>query len=182
LDHVQLLHNAAIFGNKHRPYHSSGNKPLRLARVLEQQTYDLTVCKVHFGPLTLKLYDKGARVLRIEAIAHNVKGLRCGKSIEKLPIMLAALQRMVIDFLNVVQAAHLSNLPERILDRLAAPMQRGRRRLAGVDLRNPRLRAVAKTLLALAPKRGGFTLSELAEGVRQLLPGQRPDYAARHAS
>ena len=94
----------------------------------------------------------------VHLFRDNPKGLRCGKSIEKLPIMLAALQRMVIDFLNVVQAAHLSYLPERILDRLAAPTQRGRRRLAGVDLQNPRIRAVAKTFLALAPKPRGFHL------------------------
>jgi hypothetical protein len=95
-----------------------------MARILDRPTYDFTVFKVHFGPLTLKLYEKGARVLRIEAIAHNVKGLRCGKSVEKLPIMLAELQRMVIDFLNLVQAAHISYLPDGILDALIAPTQR----------------------------------------------------------
>lgn len=56
-------------------------------------------------------------MLRVEAIAHNVKGLRCGKIVEKLPIMLAKLQRMVIDFLNVVQAAHRSYLPDGALSR-----------------------------------------------------------------
>jgi hypothetical protein len=121
-------------------------------------------------------------VLRTEAIAHNVKGLCRGKSVEKLPIMLAALRRMVIDFLNVVQAAHHSYLPNGILDRLIEPTQRGQRRLAGVDLQKRRLRAVAEALLALAPKPGGFTLAELAEHVRQLLPCKWPDYAARHAS
>jgi hypothetical protein len=121
-------------------------------------------------------------VPRTEAIAHNVKGLRCGKSVEKLPIMLAALQRMVIDFLNVVQAAHHSYLPDGILDRLIEPTHRGQRRLAGVDLQKPRLRAVAETLLALAPEPGGFTLAELAARVRQSLPHSRSTYAARHAS
>jgi DNA-binding transcriptional ArsR family regulator len=171
-----------IFGYKTRPHHRQGSKPLRVARVLDQPTYDLTVFKVHFGPLTLKLYDKGARVLRTEAIAHNVKGLRCGKSVEKLPIMLAALQRMVIDFLNVVQAAHHSYLPDGILDRLAEPTQRGQRRLAGVDLQNCRIRAVAEALLALAPAPGGFSLSQLAQSVRPLLPKGQDNYAARHAS
>jgi hypothetical protein len=153
-----------------------------MARVLDQSAHDLTVFKVHFGALTLKLYDKGARVLRVEAIAHNIKALRCGKSVEKLPIMLASLRRMVIDFLNVVQAAHISFLPDGILDDLVEPTQRGKRRLAGVDLQKPRLRAVAEALLALAPKPGGFTLAELAERVRQALPDKRLHYAARHAS
>jgi hypothetical protein len=48
-----------------------------MARILDQLAYELTVFKVHFGPLTLKLYDKGARVLRVKAIAHNIKELRC---------------------------------------------------------------------------------------------------------
>jgi hypothetical protein len=34
------------------------------------------VFKVKWGNLTLKIYDKGARVLRIEVVAHNVKDLR----------------------------------------------------------------------------------------------------------
>ena len=138
--------------------------------------------KVHFGPLTLKLYDKGARVLGVEAIAHNIKGLRCGKSVEKLPIMLVQLQRMAIDFLNVVQAAHHSFLPDGILDTLVAPTQRGERRLAGVDLQNPRIRAVSEALLVLSPKPGGFTLTELAAQVRKRFPDSPLNHAPRHAS
>jgi DNA-binding transcriptional ArsR family regulator len=180
--HLDVTKLRTLFGYKSRPHQRQGKKPLRLARVLDQPAYDLTVFKVHFGPLTLKLYDKGARVLRIEAIAHNIKGLRCGKSVEKLPIMLAELQRMVIDFLNVVQAAHCSFLPDGILDTLAAPTQRGERRLAGVDMQNPRMRAVSEALLALAPKPGGFTLAELAAKVRALFPESPLDYAPRHAS
>ncbi|MGB5832524.1 MAG: hypothetical protein WBG92_11105 [Thiohalocapsa sp.] len=38
-----------IFGYKTRPHHRQGSKPLRVARVLDQPTYDLTVFKVHFG-------------------------------------------------------------------------------------------------------------------------------------
>ena len=33
---------------------------------------------VKWGNLTLKIYDKGGRVLRIEVVAHNVKDLRSG--------------------------------------------------------------------------------------------------------
>ena len=51
-----------------------------------------------------------------------------------------------------------------------------------MDLQKPRLRAVSEAFLALAPKPGGFTLAELAERVRPLLPNNRPTYASRHAS
>ncbi len=176
---VPKLHT--LFGYKKRP-HRQRKEPLRMVRALDQPAYDLTVFKVHFGPLTLKLYDKGARVLRVEAIAHNVKGLRCGKSVERLPIMLAELQSMAIGFLNVVQAAHHSFLPDGILDTLVAPTQRGERRLAGVDVQKPRMRAVSEALLALSPKPGGFTLAELAGKVRERLPDGELSYAPRHAS
>ena len=149
---------------------------------VDQSTYDLTVFKVHFGALTLKLYDKGERVLRAEVIAHNVKGLRCGKVVEKLPIMLASLQRMVTDFLNVVQAAHRSYLPEGVLDALVQPTQRGERRLAGVDLHKPRMRAISEAVVALAPKPGGFTITELSAKVRELLPAGERTYLPRQAS
>jgi len=39
------------------------------------------VFKVRFGRLTLKIYDKGERVLRIELIVNNTAELRCGKAL-----------------------------------------------------------------------------------------------------
>jgi hypothetical protein len=70
-----------LFGYKHRPW-KKGKKP-RFELVIEKPTYDLTVFKVHFGKQTLKIYTKGERVLRIEAITHNTRDLRCGKVIER---------------------------------------------------------------------------------------------------
>jgi DNA-binding transcriptional ArsR family regulator len=171
-----------IFGYKKRPHSRRVKKPMRLQRILDQSAHDLTVFKLHFGPMTLKLYDKGPRVLRIEAIAHNTKGLRCGKLIEKLPIMLNKLQDMTIGFLNVVQAAHRSFLPDEALDSLIKPSQRGNRRLAGVDLQQPRIQAVSQAALALAAKPEGFTVKELAEKTRQLHPDDAADYTQRQAA
>ncbi|MGH7751349.1 MAG: hypothetical protein ACREN5_00905, partial [Gemmatimonadales bacterium] len=173
-----------IFGRKHRPHQrrQGGDAP-RIELVLNASAYDLTVFKLHWGRrLTLKLYDKGARVLRIEVIVHHVKALRCGKRLEKLSIMLAELQRIVIDFLNVVQAAHISSLDAGALDALPQPTYRGTQRLAGVDIQKPRMRAVIAAVLALAPKPGGFTVGEVAEKTQTLLgPGASP-YTPRHAA
>jgi len=118
----------------------------------------------------------------MEAIAHNTKGLRCGKVIEKLPIMLKKLQEMTIGFLNVVQAAHHSFLPDDALDSLIKPTQRGNRRLAGVDLQQPRIQAVSQAVLALAAKPQGFTVRELAEKTRQLHPDDAGQYNRRQAA
>jgi hypothetical protein len=171
-----------IFGRKHRPHllRQARAAAPRIERVLDGSGYDVTVFKLHFGRLTLKVYDKGARVLRIEVIAHSVKDLRCGKRLEKFPIVLARLQRIVIDFLNVVHAAHLGSLDPAALDALPQPTQRGAQRLAGIDIQKPRMRAVVEAMLSLAPKPDGFTAGELAVKARALL--RQPIYTPRHAA
>ncbi|MCR4319173.1 MAG: hypothetical protein NUV74_02410 [Candidatus Brocadiaceae bacterium] len=69
-----------IFGYKHRPFKKNAvGEGTRCEVVVERPDYDLTVFKIHCGKLTVKIYSKGELVLRIEAVAHNTKELRCGK-------------------------------------------------------------------------------------------------------
>ena len=169
-----------ILGWKHRPHRDARYSP-RLERIVNTGDYDLTVFKVHFGKLTLKMYDKGARVLRIEAIAHDAKVLRQGNSLPRFGQLAQELQRMVIAFLNALQAAHVSFLDdEQVLDHLPQPTQRGPRRVAGIDLTKPRMRAVSEALIALAPNPNGFTLAELATRTHRLHPDHA--YTPRHAA
>jgi hypothetical protein len=170
-----------IFGRKDRP-HKRPAEGGRLEKVLERSVHDLTVFKLHFGKLTLKMYDKGGRVLRIEVIVNNVEELRCGKGVEKLPTMLERLQQIIIRFLAVVHSAHLSFIDCRQLDALVLPTVRGARRLAGVDLQKPRLRAVAQAVIALAPQPEGFTAEQLATRVRTQQGRSMSKYNARKAA
>ncbi|MBI5448222.1 MAG: hypothetical protein HY939_05795 [Gammaproteobacteria bacterium] len=174
-----------IFGWKHRPHNLKRNgKPLpdpRIESIVDRSVYNLTVFKVHFSNLTLKIYDKGERVLRIEAVVHNIKDLRCGKSLEKLSIMLEKLQKMVIDFLNVVQAVHVSFIDDGALDYLSQPTQMGGRRLAGVNIEKQRMRIVMESVLALAANPNGFTILELTEQVCKRM-GQQEAYSQRQTA
>jgi len=154
-----------IFGRKSRPSKTKARDG-RLEKIIDRSVYDLTTFKLHFGKLTLKMYDKGDRVLRVEIVVNNIAELRCGKGMEKLPGMLKRLQEMVVAFLGVVQAAHLSFVDGRQLDALAAPSVRGIKRTAGVDLQKPRMRAVAQAVIALAAQPEGFNAADLAERVR----------------
>lgn len=54
-----------IFGRKRRPFKSNKGDG-RLEKIIDRSVHDLTVFKLHFGKLTLKMYDKGDRVLRVE--------------------------------------------------------------------------------------------------------------------
>lgn len=169
-----------ILGWKHRPHRDAKYAP-RLERIVNTADHDLTVFKVHFGKLTLKMYDKGARVLRIEAIAHNAKALRRGNSLPRFPLLAQELQRMVVAFLDAMQLAHVSYLDDAgVLDNLSQPSQRGARRVAGLDLAKPRMRAVSAAVLALAPNPDGFTIAELAACTHHVSPDQR--YGPRHAA
>lgn len=170
-----------IFGCRHRP-HQNRVGGGRLEKVIERSSHDLTVFKVHFGKLTLKMYDKGDRVLRVEVIVNNIEELRCGKRLDRLPGMLARLQRMVVEFLAVVQAAHVSFLDAHSMDRLSTPSARGGRRIAGVDLQKPRMRAVAEAILALAATPEGFTTKQLARQVLRQQGRKQVGYSIRKAA
>src|SRR5262249_44688685 len=88
---------------------------------------------------TLKIYTKGERVLRVETIAHNVKKLPYGWSLQKFPAVVA---------------------------QLPAPSQLGKTKVGGMDFNRPRIRWVVEAVLSLASFPGGFTASPLAQPVR----------------
>ena len=172
-----------IFGRKNRPHnHTKRGSLCRLEKGIERPAYNLTVFKIHFGKLTLKIYDKGDRVLRVEIVAHNVKDLRCGALVDKLPRLLQTMEQYLNNFLNIVQAAHVSFLDEGTFDMLAAPTQRGTQRRAGVDFNKARMRQVAAAVVALAPKPAGFTVSDLAQKVSEIAGPELPAYNSRHAA
>src|SRR4051812_43504100 len=75
-----------ILGYQRRPrYHKRKKKSAEWEIAVEKPAYDLTIFRLHCGKLTLKIYTKGERVLRIETVLHNTKELGCGRSLEKFP-------------------------------------------------------------------------------------------------
>ncbi len=170
-----------MFGARKRPrqYGPAQLSP-RLGTVLETPARDLTVFKVHFGLLTLKGYTKGEHVLRFEAIAHNTRQLRCGRSLQRFPDIVTRLHGMCERFCTTLDCVDVSFVPAGTLDQLPLPSQLGSTRVAGIDLNKPRMRAVlaAVTALSLAP--GGFTVADLAARV-QAMTGQA-SYTTRQAA
>src|SRR5262249_18086467 len=59
-----------IFGFSYRPHQikKRGRERTEVSKAVQAKSYDLTVFKVKWGNLTLKIYDKGDRVLRIEVV------------------------------------------------------------------------------------------------------------------
>ncbi len=168
-----------IFGRCRRPHRKRGRS---VERRIERTEHDLTVFKLKFTRLELKMYDKGARVLRVEMIARHVDDLRCGRQLARVPEMLRQMRQTLLNFLDVVQAVHQPALSAWHLDALATPARRGEKRIAGVDLQKPRMQAVAAGVIALAPSPHGFTAEALAAQTKRHRPRLRRKYGVRQAA
>ena len=181
---LDLKQVKTIFGFSHRPHKIAkrGRQSAQVVKAVEAPSYDLTVFKVKWGNLTLKIYDKGGRVLRIEVVAHNVKDLRTGKILDKLPELLKRMREMLVRFLGTVQAAHLAFLDEGAFERRSKPTQRGTRRLAGIDLNKARNRHVMDAVVALSTRPSGFTLAQVAQAVQQRAAPSTKAYTSRNAA
>ena len=155
-----------LFGLKARPHHNRKSGPPAQDIVIEKPQYGLSWFRIRFGRLQLKAYTKGEHVLRFEATVHNTKELRCRRSLEHFSEIITLLAGMADRFAATLDCADIGFLPDGMLDQLPLPAQIGARRIAGIDLNKPRIRAALSAALALAPAPGGFTAAEHAAKVR----------------
>jgi hypothetical protein len=172
-----------ILGHKRGPARRGPRKKRSAWEVtVERPVYDLTVFKVRCGLFTLKIYTKGERVLRVETIAHNVKRLRCGYSLGKFSEVVRQLQGILERFMEVLSCMDQCYVGATMLEQLPVATQVGHTRVGGIDVNRPRMRSVVQAVLALACHRDGFTISQLAEQVRQGGGHGAVDYSSRQAA
>ena len=172
-----------IFGYRRRPRNRRAEKfSTRWEVTVERPTYDLTIFKLHCGKVTLKIYTKGERVLRIETIAHNTKQLDCGRSLEKFPEIVALLRSLLECFMNALSCIDQCFIADETLEQLPTATQVGKTKVGGIDFNKPRMRSVAEAVLALSASPDGFTASQLAEHVRTKSRGQECEYGPRRAA
>jgi len=126
----------------------------------------------------IRFYTKGERVLRIEAMAHNVTELDCGRSVERFPRIVGELKGILERFVQALSCIDQCFIADDTLDRLPEPSVVGKARVGGIDFNKPRMRHVAEAILTLSWRAKGFTSSELAHEVARL-PNQPPAATAR---
>jgi len=172
-----------IFGDKNRPHRDTRKKNhTRWGVVVETPAYDLTIFKVHYGKMTLKIYTKGARVLRTEVIVHNIKAYRWGRSLERFGAIVIRLRDILERFLNAVGCMDACFVADQTLETLPLPTKVGETKVGGIDFNKPRMRRVAEAVLALSTTPEGFTASALAERVREMSGQAVADYGPRRAA
>ncbi len=159
-----------LFGRRQRPRRQKGQLRAPAEEIaLEKPAYDLTILRIHFGRVTLKIYTKGERVLRTEAMAHNIRDLRCRLGSVYFPEIVGELRKMVDRFVEVLDCLDTAFIDAGLMDELSQPGRLGAVRVGGLDINRPRIRAVMEAVLALSPNPRGFTSSELAARVGPLL-------------
>jgi hypothetical protein len=156
-----------IFGTKKRPSRCKHQKEPRCEVVVERPAYDLTVFKIHFGKITAKMYTKGERVLRTEIIVHNTKELHCGRSLPKFSEIVWRLKEILNRFLNALRCIDIAAISENSLEDWHKPSQVGQTRVGGVDINQPRMRAVLQAVMALSAAPQGFQCADLAVTVQE---------------
>jgi hypothetical protein len=172
-----------IFGDKKRPHYDKRKKnPTRWGVVVETPAYDVTIFKVHYGKLTLKIYTKGERVLRIEVILHNAREYRWGRSLPCFPDIVHRLRGILERFLNAVGCMNACFVSDDMLEQLPEPTQVGETKVGGIDLNKHRMRRAAEAVLALSASPAGFTASELGRQVRSMTGQSESEYGARRAA
>src|SRR6267378_2060535 len=172
-----------ILGNRRRPIYRQRNKGSpEWEVVVERPTYDLTIFKLHCGKLTLKIYTKGERVLRIEAVAHNTTELNCGRSLDKFPEVVSRLKGMLERFADALSCIDQCFIADEMLEHLPVASQVGKTIVGGIDLNKARIRHVVEALIALSPLPNGFIASDVAARVRALSKQSQSEYGPRHAA
>jgi len=158
-----------ILGYKRRPkYRSRKKRAAEWEVAVERPTYDLTIFKLHCGGLTLKIYSKGERALRIEVIVHNTRELGCGRALENFPEIVCRLKALLERFADALSCIDASFIADQTLERLPTASRVGKVVIGGIDLNKPRMRWVAEAVIALSAASNGFTASDLAARVRAL--------------
>jgi len=168
-----------ILGYRRRPRYRRRAKRLAEWEVsLEKPAYDLTIFKLHCGKLTLKIYSKGERVLRIEAVAHNTQELNCGRALAKFPEVVSRLKSVLERFADALSCIDQCFIADDMLEQLPAASQVGKTTVGGIDLNKTRMRAVVEAVIALSASPNGFTASDVAARVRLHCAPYGPRHAA----
>jgi hypothetical protein len=131
------------------------------------------------GKLTLKIYTKGERVLRIEVVVHNTQELQCGRSLEKFPRIVVEAKGILERFMNALSCIDQCFIADSLLEQLPDPSWIGKTKVGGIDLNKPRIRWVVDAVITLSSSPTGFTASQLACHVQLLSNQGQSDYGVR---
>jgi predicted transcriptional regulator len=156
-----------LFGKKNRPHYSkSGNSALRVQ--IEIPDYNLTVFKIHFGALTLKLYDKGERTLRAEVVVHNTKDLKCKRRLEHFDTICKKLKTIMQSFLDNLLYAHVATIATGELQQMVNCQKTGKQKISGINPFKKMDIWVMHAVMAVCFKPFGFSTGDVVQKIKKM--------------
>ena len=102
--------------------------------------------------------------------------------LNRFPEIVARLKKMLERFAETLSCIDQCFIGDEMLDRLALASRVGKSIVGGIDLNKPRLRHVAKAVIALSASADGFTAAELATQVRAHGDQSHSAYGPRQAA
>jgi hypothetical protein len=108
--------------------------------------------------------------------------LRCGKALEKLPVLLERMSSILVRFLDALQAVHIAFIDEGTFEAWNEPTARGSRRLVGIDLNKVRNRRALNAVVELSTQPNGFSLDQLTNIVHACSGWSADQYSTRNAA
>jgi hypothetical protein len=120
-------------------------------------------------------------VLRFEAIAHNTAELRCGRMIDKRPVIVIRLAGIAERFATALDCVDTGYLADGVLDQLPTGTRLGATHVGGVDLNKQRMRDALRAALALVPAPTGFTVGDFADKLHAITGTSDAEYTIRQA-
>jgi hypothetical protein len=121
-----------IFGYKKRPWRTKLSEG-RYEAAIEKPGYSLTVFKVHYGKLTLKIYTKGESTLRIEVVVHNTLELPRCRPLERFANVIERLRAIIEKFLETVHSIDVCFVADATLEQLPTATRVGKSKVGGID-------------------------------------------------
>jgi predicted transcriptional regulator len=156
-----------MFGKKSRPHYSkSGNSALQVR--IEIPDYNLTVFKIHFGALTLKLYDKGERTLRAEVVVHNTKDLKCKRGLEHFDTICKKLKTIMQSFLDNLLYAHVATIASEELQQMVNCQKAGKQKISGINPFKKMDIWVMHAVMAVCFKPFGFSTGDVVQKIKKM--------------
>ena len=174
-----------IFGRKYRPrrHRKGNNKPPAVEVTVETPEYNLTVFKIRFGAITIKMYTKGNNVLRAEVTIHNSRKMRSRRSLPYFHEIPQKLSAFLDNFLNNLEYTDTPFIEDDILARWSERGYFNNKPIAGLKFNCQRQDAVMNAVLqlnGLCPD--GFQSGQVAAKVREITGWPDAEYSTRKAA
>ena len=133
--------------------------------------------------MALKIYSKGERGLRIEAVADNIREFHGGRLLDNFPAIVRRLKGMLERFTEALSCIDQGFIGDKEARASAAAVARRDVHGSWVSIGTRRAsRRVAEAVIALSASPGGFTASALAAQVRALGNQGPSAYGPRQAA